>query len=232
MEQWTDLYLEICSKFAKTHIPKESVPTFEDLNTTYPEPEDNWSVKVENNGFIYIYYNSKWNNTRLKDYQLEDIEWLDLWHDQVNYLTEELPFPTPAVFFAFNTNECEDLGQLAQKCDTQIDMYLFYETFSDTYVGSYNQGSALNYLKLLTKIHTAFHGASGDNFQTMRRVDMRREESGGAGNLYRISFSCNIEDASAQVESIKQVVNEVDVKQENYERPAVTDDEALFHVQT
>lgn len=58
---------------------------------------------------------------------LPEIAWVDLWHEQVNYLTEELPFPVPAVFLAFDTIQTDDRGKLIQDCNTQIDMYLFYE---------------------------------------------------------------------------------------------------------
>ncbi|MCT4644360.1 MAG: hypothetical protein N4A74_05175 [Carboxylicivirga sp.] len=159
---------------------------------------------------------------------IPEIEWVDLWHEQVSYLTEELPFPTPAVFIGFNTNACNDLGTLVQECDLQVDMYFFFETFGDTYQGSYNQSSATEYLRLLTKLHTCFHGVSGDFFQTMRRVDMRREDSGGSGNLYRISFNCNVEDASAQAEFNQNTVNDVTISNEPIERPPVTDDEPIY----
>jgi hypothetical protein len=130
--------------------------------------------------------------------KLPEIKWVDLWHDQIGFLTEELPFDTPSVFIGFSTVAIDDRGILAQDCDTQIDMYLFYETFSDTYVTSYNQDRALDFLKSLTRLHALFHGKNGVNYSGMRRVDMRREESGGAGNLYRISFQCVITDYSAQ----------------------------------
>lgn len=129
--------------------------------------------------------------------KLPETAWIDLWHEQVNYLTEELPFPVPAVFIAFNTIATDDRGRLVQDCDTQVDMYLFYETFSDTYAGSVNHGSALRFLDQLTRLHALFHGKSGRNFSAMRRTDMHREDSGGAGNLYRISFQCLVTDYSA-----------------------------------
>lgn len=131
--------------------------------------------------------------------KLPEIEWVDLWHDQISYLTEELPFSTPALFIGFSTIAIDDRGLLAQDCDVQIDIYLFYETFSDTYLGSYNKDRALDYLNTLTRLHALFHGRSGTNYSEMRRVDIRREESGGAGNLYRISFQCKVIDYSAQV---------------------------------
>lgn len=130
---------------------------------------------------------------------LPDVQWVDLWHEQINYLTEELPFPTPAVFVGFGTREADDAGTLVQNLTVQVDLRLFYETFSDTYDGSANQDKALAFLDRLTELHALFHGKSGQYFTEMRRIDMSREESGDAGNLYRISFECLVTDYSAQV---------------------------------
>ncbi|MFV0507259.1 MAG: hypothetical protein ACK5L5_11275 [Bacteroidales bacterium] len=116
---------------------------------------------------------------RIKE-QIPEVEWIDLWHEQVSYLTEELPFPTPAVFIAFNTNECSDIGLLIQNCDIQVDFYLFYETFSDTYMNSYNKDRALSFLDLLDRLHLCFHGVSGEKYNTMRRSYVSREDSGDA----------------------------------------------------
>ena len=131
---------------------------------------------------------------------LPEIQWCDLWHEQVSYLTSELPFPTPAVFISLNMLNTEDKGLKGQLCNTQIDFYLFFETFSDSYSGSINRDSALNFLNQLTEIHKLFHGTSGTNFSEMRRVDMKREDSGDSGNLYRISFQCTVDDMSAMEE--------------------------------
>jgi len=147
---------------------------------------------------------------KIKD-NLNQIQWVDLWHDQVSYLTDELPFPTPAVFIAFNLLGADDKGMKGQLCNTQIDLYLFYETFSDTAIGSINQDSALDFLKQLTELHKLFHGTAGDNYWEMRRVDMKREESGGAGNMYRISFQCMVDDMSAIPDISEQEVNEIDL---------------------
>jgi hypothetical protein len=129
---------------------------------------------------------------------LKNIRWVDLWHEQVSFLDEELPFPAPAVFIGFGTISADDTGQLVQQCSTQIDMYLFFETFSDTYDGSSNRAGALEFLEELTRLHALFHGKSGENYSAMRRIDMNRMDSGGAGNLYRISFECLVTDYSAQ----------------------------------
>ena len=146
---------------------------------------------------------------------LPGIEWCDLWHEQVNYLTAELPFPTPAVFIAFNLLNADDKGMKGQLCNTQIDFYLFYETFSDTYAGSINKESAINYLKQLTEIHKLFHATSGDNYFEMRRVDMKREDSGDAGNLYRISFQCMVDDMSATHDFNEETVTDISIVRES-----------------
>ena len=62
----------------------------------------------------------------------------------------------------------------------------------------------------------------------MRRVGMRREDSGDAGNLYRISFNCNVEDASSQKEFDENIVNEIMIKREVFERPSINDGKQLF----
>lgn len=161
---------------------------------------------------------------------LPEIAWVDLWHEQVNYLTEELPFPVPAVFLAFDTIQTDDRGKLIQECNTQIDMYLFYETFSDTYSGSTNQDNALEFLNQLTRLHALFHGKSGRTFSAMRRVELRREDSGGAGNLYRISFQCLVTDYSAQHLFTESQTPSADIAISTGSiPPPYTEDEPFFH---
>lgn len=125
------------------------------------------------------------------------IRWVDLWHNQVNFLDEEREFPTPAVFIALRTRGVDDLGEKLQRLDLQLDCYLFYETFSDTFIGSYNQSSALEFIGLIDGIKGALHGISGENFNAMRHIGFSPEDTGNAGNLYRVTFSCLVHDESA-----------------------------------
>lgn len=125
-----------------------------------------------------------------------ELEHIDLWHDQVNYLSEEHPFPTPAAFLEFNTLQVDDAGELMQTTTLQVDIHIFYETFCDSYEGAVMQDEALTYMDLLLLTGLMFHGRSGTHFHQMRRTGMMREESGGAGNLYRISFETNISEFS------------------------------------
>jgi hypothetical protein len=127
------------------------------------------------------------------------INWADLWHNQVGFLVEEHPFPTPAVFLAFRILSVEDLSEKTQSANLQVDVYYFYETFLDTFQGAYNGAEALNYLKTNTDIHKLLHGSSGVNYSEMRRIGFSPVDTGSSGNLYRQSFVCTVVDATAAV---------------------------------
>lgn len=125
------------------------------------------------------------------------IRWLDLWHNQVNFLSEEHEFPTPAVFFAFRTKQVDDLGEKIQQITLQVDCFVFYETFSDTYIGSFNQDSALQFILILDFVNGRLHGTGGENYNSMRKIGFNPEDTGGSGNLYKIVFECIIRDETA-----------------------------------
>lgn len=127
---------------------------------------------------------------------LPEIMHVDLWHGQVDYLSEEHPFPTPAVFLGFTTLNVADNGELMQTTDLQVDIYVFYETFADTYQGAKMQNEALEFLDLLLMVGLMFHGRSGEHFHQMRRSGTYRQESGGSGNLYRLQFQTNVSEFS------------------------------------
>ena len=129
--------------------------------------------------------------------KITSVQWIDLWHNQISFLEDEHPFPTPAVFLSFRTSKTQDLGEKQQEVQLQVDFYVYFETFSDSYKGSYNQESALEFLGLLDCIHGNFHGTTGENYAAMRRVGYSPVDTGGAGNLYVVNFSCVLQDTSA-----------------------------------
>lgn len=62
---WNDKYnkLEIDNKFNELSVGldwKESVPTFADIATTYPNPVDGWTVNVKDTDITYRYTGSSW----------------------------------------------------------------------------------------------------------------------------------------------------------------------------
>ncbi|WP_438710845.1 hypothetical protein ACSTS3_19600 [Aquimarina muelleri] len=149
--------------------------------------------------------------------KMPEIEWFDLWHNQVNFLTEEHPFSTPALFVSYRTIGTEDIGEKVQKVNLQVDFYLYYETFLDTFKGAYNQQSALAFIDLMDKINATFHGTSGENYSEMRRINFAPVDTGNAGNLYRISYSCVLLDYSAKNGCIEEQRNaEINIDREPF----------------
>ena len=145
---------------------------------------------------------------------ISKIEWIDLWHNQVGFLQEEHLFPTPALFFAFRILKVEDLSENAQEITLQIDMFYFYETFLDTYSGSYNEDDALDYLNNLTAIYKVFHGSNGENYSEMRRTGLAAVDTGSAGNLYRQTFDCTTTDVAAVKNYNTVIPNSLQIKDE------------------
>lgn len=128
---------------------------------------------------------------------VEAIKWIDLWNSQVYNLEGEHPFPAPAVFLAFRSNSMQDMGVKVQNVNLQVDVFLFYETFLDTFKGAYNQDEALEFLDSLDQINTVLHGSSGENYSSMSRVSFSPVDTGGSGNLYSVTYNCVLVDYSA-----------------------------------
>ncbi|MFY0714112.1 hypothetical protein J1D01_10575 [Seonamhaeicola sp. NFXS20] len=149
--------------------------------------------------------------TKIAD-NIPDIRWVDLWHNQVNFLTEEHPFPTPATFLSYRTLRTEDAGNKVQKVTLQVDIYLYYETFADTYNDAFNQESALSFIDLMDHINTLFHGSEGENYSSMRRLGFAPVDTGNAGNLYRMSYECQLMDYSAQKEFAEHEIDDISIE--------------------
>lgn len=128
------------------------------------------------------------------------IKWVDLWNSQVYNLEYQHPFPAPAIFLAFRSNVMNDTGVKTQNVEMQIDVFLFYETFADTHRGSWNQETALSYLDNIDEINKVLHGSQGENYTNMSRISFSPVDTGGAGNLYSITYKCNAIDYSAAVQ--------------------------------
>ena len=125
------------------------------------------------------------------------IKWIDLWNSQVYKLEGEHPFPAPAVFLALRSNDMKSMGVKVQNVQIQLDVFLFYETFADTYKGSWNQDEALSFLDNIDLINKVLHGSNGNGYTNMERVSFSPVDTGGAGNLYSITYQCSSIDYSA-----------------------------------
>lgn len=145
--------------------------------------------------------------------QVDSIRWIDLWNSQVYNLENEHPFPAPAVFLAFRSNNMSDTGNKVQNVTLQVDVFIFYETFLDTFKGAYNQTDALAFLDIMDLINKTLHGSSGKNYSSMRRISFSPLDTGGSGNLWNITYSCTLIDYSAQDEWGEGGFSDVSVNQ-------------------
>lgn len=143
------------------------------------------------------------------------IRWMDIWNNQVNFLSSELEFPAPAVFFSYRTIGIVDLGEKAQQITLQIDCFYFYESFTNSFNGSFNQDQAIRFLKVMDFINSRFHATSGTNYNSMRKIGFNPEDTGGTGNLYKIVFECIIRDDSASEELEDGTFTGLDFSDEN-----------------
>lgn len=143
---------------------------------------------------------------------IPEVRWVDLWNSQVYHLETEHPFPTPAVFLAFRSNQISDLGNKVQNVTAQVDVFIFYETFLDTFKGAYNQQDALDFLDIMDKVNQTLHASSGQNYSSMRRVSYSPVDTGGSRNLWNITYNAALMDYSAQKEYEEGGFKDVDVQ--------------------
>jgi hypothetical protein len=141
------------------------------------------------------------------------VEWVDLWHNQVYNLEDEHPFPTPAVFFGFRGNSMKDMGAKIQQVAVQIDVFLFYETFADTYKGGINQTDALAFLDTMDGINKIFHGSTGAEYSSMSRKSFSPVDTGGSSNLYLMTYECLLIDYSANTPDAEGTFADMQVEQ-------------------
>lgn len=143
---------------------------------------------------------------------IPEVKWIDLWHNQISFLETEHPFPTPAIFLGFRSLQIADLGNKVQNVQLQVEVYLFFESFLDTFKDAWNQEDALGFLNTLDAINKELHASHGQNYSAMRRTGLDPVDTGGSGNLYRLTYTCELIDYSAQKEYEEGGFKDVDVQ--------------------
>lgn len=84
----------------------------------------------------------------------------DLWNCQVEFLEEETPFATPAVFVEFDRMRWRTLGNRHQECTLLVRLHVVSEWFSGTASSSPIEDEALEFLDLTDHIALAMQGFS------------------------------------------------------------------------
>lgn len=113
---------------------------------------------------------------RLKDIPGADDEPLfkhfDLWNQQVEFIEQETPFQTPAVFVEFLPLQWRTLGNRVQDADLTTRLHIVTEWHSLTadYTPDEEQELALAYLDIVDSVVAALQGFSAPNTNTWMRT--------------------------------------------------------------
>lgn len=102
---------------------------------------------------------------RLKTWKGDDgkpvIRTVDLWNEQVEFIEQEEPFDTPAVFVEFRPVRWTTLGGLAQQADVDIRLHIVTRWKGSAKDGSVFQMDALRRFDLLDRIDNALFNLQG-----------------------------------------------------------------------
>ncbi|MBL7902936.1 MAG: hypothetical protein JNK73_13145 [Bacteroidia bacterium] len=131
---------------------------------------------------------------------IPEVKHVDLWHEQIDFLPEEYPWPPGSVFIEVNVSDTSSTGLKVQDLNAEVTVFFVLDTLADTYMKSATQDIAFEFGQVLKKIHKALHGNSGKNFSAMNRRGIFRQPAPQYLMAYKQVFNCIIRDMSAMDE--------------------------------
>lgn len=137
----------------------------------------------------------------------------DLWNQQVEFIEEETPFASPAVFVEFGRMDWHTMGQRAQRCKLTVRLHIVTEWHSGTADYSPTEEASLEFLELTDNVVAAMQ-----NFATPYMNSWMRTATITNHNHDRYvdnveEYTCELVDTSAcptyaTVQATPQVVAE------------------------
>ncbi len=124
----------------------------------------------------------------------------DLWNQQVEFIEQETPFETPAIFIEFGDIHWRTLGLKKQDAETQVSIHIVTEWFANTadYVQTRTAANALEFLRLPdVVVHKMQNHASSIIGNTYMRIISRTNHNHERYVDSVEVFKCNIIDTSA-----------------------------------
>ncbi len=143
--------------------------------------------------------------------KMPQIKWIDLWTNQTDYLEQEIPFPTPAIFIEFNANSFSNVGRFCQDIDLAITFHIVVENNAETFYGSYNQQSALTVLDYINDLQKNLHACSGQNYSKLSRSALQQLSFDNIQH-FSITYNSIVRDYSAEPNYINQILPNNDFK--------------------
>lgn len=146
----------------------------------------------------------------LLDSAVPEIKHKDMWYEQINFPKDDYPYPDRSLFMDIKIDQIETLAQNIQDLECTITFYFVFNTFSETYHGSVNQNTALEFVDICSKLHGTLQGLSGANFSPMDRTkDERFVTREGFLNVREMAYETIIRDYSALKEYRSHVITAI-----------------------
>ena len=101
--------------------------------------------------------------TRLTE-RVPDIQFIDLWNNNVTTLNGGAVWPLPAVFVEFEPIEWRQQGKAARRGDVAVRLHIVTRAVATHGHADPKMPDALAFLDLIERINTAMQGLRGDNF--------------------------------------------------------------------
>ena len=122
------------------------------------------------------------------------IKHFDLWNMNVEYIDQETVWDMPAVFIEFAPIQWKEAGNGAQQANISIVLHIATQYVGASANGEQSQSDALEYFKLLDKIHKALYGLRGENFMALKRVSSQTNHNHAEIIESIETFTCTIVD--------------------------------------
>ncbi|MDY0200987.1 MAG: hypothetical protein RBR40_08365 [Tenuifilaceae bacterium] len=95
------------------------------------------------------------------------IQHFDLWNQQLDWLDEEQPFTTPAVFIEFLPIQWRHQSRGTRDATLSINLHIVTRRNIPTRADQQYTTEALGFLELLDAVNLCLHGHKGENFSAL-----------------------------------------------------------------
>lgn len=96
--------------------------------------------------------------------RVPDIQFIDLWNNNVQTLNGGAVWPLPAVFVEFEPIEWRQQNNGARRSDVAVRLHLVTRAVSTHGAADPKMSDALGFLDLIDRVNAAMQGLRGDNF--------------------------------------------------------------------
>lgn len=125
-----------------------------------------------------------------------EVKYFDMFNDQFNNESDELPFEVPAVFIEILPIEWMSLGRKAQEAEVDFNIHIGTESLSETsnLETDKERNAGLYHLQLADKVFTALHGLTAQGIGSISRRGTIPDNNHGQGIVTIIPFKCRLFD--------------------------------------